>query len=245
MLVVYVSKIDLKNNFYLLLFKMKNILKKLLAIQCELKCKKDKQASSYKYRSAEDILENLKPILEQTETTLIMKDEVVEINGSSYFKTTVTLYDLTSEESIENYSYTKEWSNVWVRKDWTQYEKMSEWQLSGATISYCRKYALCWMFAIDDGEDLDSQDKKEDKSESKTTIQRLEEARDNSMQMLYNWFKERVENIDMENEKAVLRILDEWRNLVKYGTEEMKREVTEICIGIKKVLDERKKENGN
>ena len=87
---------------------MKNILKKLLAIQCELKCKKDKQASSYKYRSAEDILENLKPILEQTETTLIMKDEVVEINGSSYFKTTVTLYDLTSEESIENYSYTRE-----------------------------------------------------------------------------------------------------------------------------------------
>jgi hypothetical protein len=66
------------------------------------------------------------------------------------------------------------------------------------------------MFAIDDGDDLDKiESKKEDKSESKTTIQRLEEARDNSIQMLYNGFKERVENIDMENEKAVLRILDE------------------------------------
>ena len=222
---------------------MKNILKKLLAIQCELKCKKDKQASSYKYRSAEDILENLKPILEQTETTLIMKDEVVEINGSSYFKTTVTLYDLISEESIENYSYTKEWSNVWVRKDWTQYEKMSEWQLSGATISYCRKYSLCGMFAIDDGEDLDSQDKKEEKPES-STMKNLIEARDRSIEMLYNGFKASVENIDLNNEVLVERILQQWRWLVKYGNEEIKAEVTEICLWIKNALDS-KKQNGN
>lgn len=218
---------------------MKNILKKLLMIQWELKCRKDKQASSYKYRSAEDILENLKPILEQTETTLIMKDEVVEINGSSYFKTTVTLYDLVSEESIENYSYTKEWSNIGTKKDGTQYEKMSEWQLSGATISYCRKYALCWMFAIDDGEDLDSQDKKEEKPES-STMKNLIEARDQSIQMLYNGFKESVENIDLNNEKLVERILQQWRWLVKYGTEEMKKEVTEICLWIKNALDAKK-----
>lgn len=220
---------------------MKNILKKLLILQTELKCRKDKKAEKYKYRSAEDILENLKPLLSSTDTTIIMSDDI----EWEYFKTTVTLYDIESGESIENHSYTKIWSNKGISKEWREYEKMSEWQMSWSTISYCRKYALCWMFMIDDGEDLDSQDKKEDKSESKTTIQKLEEARDNSIQMLYNWFKERVENIDMENEKAVLRILDEWRNLVKYGTEEMKKEVTEICIGIKKVLDERKKENGN
>ena len=220
---------------------MKNILKKLLILQTELKCRKDKKAEKYKYRSAEDILENLKPLLSSTDTTIIMSDDI----EWEYFKTTVTLYDIESGESIENHSYTKIWSNKGISKEWREYEKMSEWQMSWSTISYCRKYALCWIFAIDDGEDLDSQDKKEDKSESKTTIQRLEEARDSSIQMLYNGFKERVENIDMENEKAVLRILDEWRNLVKYGTEEMKKEVTEICIWIKKVLDERKKENGN
>lgn len=221
---------------------MKNILKKLLILQTELKCRKDKSAQNYKYRSAEDILENLKPLLSSTDTTIIMSDDI----EWEYFKTTVTLYDIESGESIENHSYTKIWSNKGISKEWREYEKMSEWQMSWSTISYCRKYALCWMFAIDDGDDLDKiESKKEDKSESKTTIQRLEEARDNSIQMLYNGFKERVENIDMENEKAVLRILDEWRNLVKYGTEEMKREVTEICIGIKKVLDERKKENGN
>lgn len=219
---------------------MKNILKKLLVIQWELKCRKDKQANSYKYRSAEDILENLKPILEQTETTLIMKDEVVEINGSSYFKTTVTLYDLVSEESIENYSYTKEWSNIGTKKDGTQYEKMSEGQLSGATISYCRKYALCGMFAIDDWEDLDSQNK-EEKIES-STMKNLIEARDSSIQMLYNGFKESVENIDLNNEKLVERVLQQWRWLVKYGTEEMKKEVTEICLWIKNALDS-KKEN--
>jgi hypothetical protein len=43
---------------------MKNVLKKLLAVQMELKCKKDKKAKNYSYRSAEDILESLKPILE-------------------------------------------------------------------------------------------------------------------------------------------------------------------------------------
>ena len=214
---------------------MRNVLKKLLSVQSELKCRKDKKATNYKYRSAEDILENLKPILASVDCTILISDDVEIVWEETYYKSTITFYDIESEESVSNHSYVKEWEAKF----------MSVGQYSWATISYCRKYALCGLFSIDDWEDLDSVEWKEDKSESKTTIQRLEEARDNSIQMLYNGFKERVENIDMGNEKAVLRILDEWRNLVKYGTEEIKREVTEICIGIKKVLDERKKENGN
>jgi hypothetical protein len=55
---------------------MKNILKKLLILQTELKCRKDKSAQNYKYRSAEDILENLKPLLSSTDTTIIMSDDI-------------------------------------------------------------------------------------------------------------------------------------------------------------------------
>jgi hypothetical protein len=60
--------------------------------------------------------------------------------------------------------------------------------------------------------------------------------------MLYNGFKESVENIDLNNEKLVERVLQQWRWLVKYGTEEMKKEVTEICLWIKNALDSKKED---
>lgn len=137
---------------------MKNILKKLIMIQQELKCRKDKQAQNYKYRSAEDILENLKPILSTVDCTLLISDDVEVIGTETYYKSTITLYDFQSEESVSNHSYVKEWEAKF----------MSVWQYSWATISYCRKYALCWMFMIDDWEDLDSvEDKKTEKKEKK------------------------------------------------------------------------------
>jgi hypothetical protein len=87
---------------------MKNILKKLLKLQTELKCRKDKKAQNYKYRSAEDILENLKPLMSEVKVTLIMSDDVEVINNETYYKTEITLYDLESDEMIKNYSYVKE-----------------------------------------------------------------------------------------------------------------------------------------
>lgn len=152
---------------------MKNILKKLAKIQNELKCRKDKKAQNYKYRSAEDVFENLKPILEETNCTVICSDDVEVINDETYYKSTVTLYDVDTEETIENHSYVKEWEAKF----------MSVGQYSWATISYCRKYALCWLFAIDDWEDLDKvewekkEEKKPDFSEEdleKITISTLE-----------------------------------------------------------------------
>jgi hypothetical protein len=87
---------------------MKNILKKLIMIQQELKCRKDKQAQNYKYRSAEDILENLKPILSAVDCTLLISDDVEVIGTETYYKSTITLYDFQSEESVSNHSYVKE-----------------------------------------------------------------------------------------------------------------------------------------
>ena len=159
---------------------MKNILKKLLILQTELKCRKDKKAEKYKYRSAEDILENLKPLMVETNTTLLMSDDI----EGEYFKTTITLYDIESEESIENHSYTKIWSNKWISKEWREYEKMSEGQMSWSTISYCRKYALCWMFAIDDGEDLDKVNDEKKEQEVKLTKEQIQQILQVDLDML-------------------------------------------------------------
>lgn len=214
---------------------MKNILKKLNAIQCELKCNKDKQAQSYKYRSAEDILENLKPILAAIDCTLLISDDVEMIWMDTYYKSTITLYDFETEESISNHSYVKEWSNIWTRKDWTTYEKMSEWQYSWATISYCRKYALCGMFAIDDWEDLDSvEDKKEEK---KVEIKKV--SPEKSKEHLAN-FKKACEILDTGDKQAVEDLLWKWRLLLPILQEEDKKELTEICVGIKEILDAKK-----
>lgn len=222
---------------------MKNVLKKLIAIQSELKCRKDKKATNYKYRSAEDILENLKPILANANCTIVISDDVEVIGDESYYKSTITLYDCDSEEMIENHSYVKE----------GEAKFMSVGQYSGATISYCRKYALCGLFSIDDGEDLDSVEdkktekkveKKEEKSDPKqqTTMERLQEAWKEGINLAYSNFMELVEKIDRQNVKDyddIEWVLERGRKLIKNNLtpEGMKKEVTEICLGLKSLIE--------
>ena len=201
---------------------MKNILKKLLILQTELKCRKDKKAEKYKYRSAEDILENLKPLMVETNTTLLMSDDI----EGEYFKTTITLYDIESEESIENHSYTKIWSNKWISKEWREYEKMSEGQMSWSTISYCRKYALCGMFAIDDGEDLDKVEDEKKEQEVKLTKEQIQ----NWEKVVKAFIWKYAFNADYDKEKA----LEEWRELLKVPMEEKdKMALIVLCKKIK------------
>ena len=204
---------------------MKNVLKKLLSVQSELKCRKDKKATNYKYRSAEDILENLKPILASVDCTILISDDVEIVWEETYYKSTVTFYDIESEESVSNHSYVKEWEAKF----------MSVGQYSWATISYCRKYALCWLFSIDDWEDLDSvEDKKEEKR-----IELKKVNPEKSKEHLAN-FKKACESIDMNDTEAVEDLLGKWRLLLPILQEEDKKELTEICVGIKELLDSKK-----
>lgn len=223
---------------------MKNILKKLNAIQCELKCNKDKQAQSYKYRSAEDILENLKPILAAIDCTLLISDDVEMIWMDTYYKSTITLYDFETEESISNHSYVKEWSNIWTRKDWTTYEKMSEWQYSWATISYCRKYALCGMFAIDDWEDLDSVEDKKTEKKAETPKERLQEMNREEAPKTLKRFFEHIDKVSPDNKNELKRLLEQGRFLYKseYYSDEEKQKIQEVSLWIKDLL-ESKNEN--
>lgn len=125
------------------------IITKLATIQKELKAPKNQfnKFGNYKYRSCEDILESLKSLLEKTKTSLKISDELVLLGDRFYVKATATLYDLESEEKIENTAY--------AREEETK-KGMDGSQITGTASSYARKYALNGLFLIDDTKDADT-----------------------------------------------------------------------------------------
>lgn len=123
---------------------------KLLQIQQELKAPKDlyNNFGKYSYRSAESILQALKPLLKQTETTLTISDDLVFMGDRYYVKATVTLKDSITDKVIaETTAYAREEADK---------KGMDGSQITGASSSYARKYALNGMFCIDDVKDSDA-----------------------------------------------------------------------------------------
>lgn len=127
-----------------------NIYEKLLNVQTELKAPKGQYNSfgKYKYRSCEDILESLKPVLEKNKLTMFISDEIVCTNNRIYVKATVHL--INSEKLGETIQV-----SAFAREEETK-KGMDGSQITGASSSYARKYALNGMFAIDDTKDSDS-----------------------------------------------------------------------------------------
>lgn len=131
---------------------------KLLNIQAELKAPKNQynQFGRYKYRSCEDILEALKPLLLKERATITIKDDIVELNGKNYIKATAILTDVDEEKSIDVSAFAREED---TKKD------MDSCQITGCASSYARKYALNGLFAIDDTKDSDFPSHSEDYKE--------------------------------------------------------------------------------
>ena len=125
------------------------LLEKLNYIQTKLKAPKGQFNSfaNFKYRSCEDILEAVKPLLEETKSALIINDEIINVGSRFYIKATVNLIDQTCGIS----------SSAFAREADTK-KGMDEAQITGATSSYARKYALNGLFCIDDTKDADSHD---------------------------------------------------------------------------------------
>ncbi|EKE5139810.1 ERF family protein [Escherichia coli] len=119
--------------------------KKLWTIQQTLNAPKGQynKFGGYSYRSAEDILEAVKPLLQNV--TLMVSDEIVLIGDRYYVKATATLSD--GEDSIS--------ATAFAREEKEQ-KGMTAGQLTGATSSYARKYALNGLFCIDDAKDPDT-----------------------------------------------------------------------------------------
>ena len=126
------------------------VYKKLIKVQTELKAPKNQRNTfgNYNYRSAEDILEALKPVLAAHEATVFISDKVVvKENNCAYIKATATFVDIETGESISTTAFAREAENK---------KGMDPSQITGSASSYARKYALNGLFLIDDAVDPDS-----------------------------------------------------------------------------------------
>ena len=125
------------------------IQEKLMNIQYELKCNKSQYNSfgRYAYRSSEDILEAVKPLLYKYKATLVINDDIVLIGDRFYVKATSKITDIETGECVE--------STAFAREDESQ-KGMSSAQVTGSVSSYARKYSMNALFAIDDNKDSDA-----------------------------------------------------------------------------------------
>lgn len=130
--------------------------RRIITVQRKLKAPKNQWNSygGYHYRSCEDILEGLKPLLEEFDLLMTLDDEIMFIEGRFYVKSTVTVTDPITGASKSAHSFAREPDN---RKGSDQS------QVTGSCSSYARKYALNAMWLTDDTKDPDVPAKQEAK----------------------------------------------------------------------------------
>ena len=115
-------------------------MKELIQIQTELKAPKNHKTQYYNYRSAEDILEAVKPILKTHGCVLTLSDNIVQVGNRIYVQATATLVN-SAGEVVETTAFAREEESS---------KNMSVAQLTGSSSSYARKYALNGLFCIDE-----------------------------------------------------------------------------------------------
>ena len=140
-------------------------IEKIVSIQSELKAPKGQYNSfgKYNYRSCEDILEGVKPLLAKHGLVLTIQDSIDLIGDRFYVKATATITD--GKEQLSTSAHARESLDK---------KGMDASQVTGATSSYARKYALNGLLAIDDTKDADTMDN------SKKPVQQTQET-------VYNW----------------------------------------------------------
>ena len=202
-----------------------SLYQKLSRIQAELKAPKNlfNKFGNYSYRNAEGIQEALKPYETKFGVMVTLSDSIEEINGRVYVKATATIYDTDSAESIAVTAYAREAETK---------KGMDDAQVTGATSSYARKYALNGLFLLDDTKDVDSEEyqaqgkgeankatsKPKAKAEPKTEPKTIEPLNEKEMQFLkqrytgdnlaklLEFYKiENIEDIDPEVARNLIR----------------------------------------
>ena len=126
-----------------------NIYQKLANIQAKLKVEKNKhnEFGGFDYRSCEDILQAIKPFLQEQKCAIKLDDDLIAINDKVYIKATARLIDIEDKEEVA--------ASAFAQEPPKPKAKMDESQTTGSTSSYARKYALNGLFALDDGNDSD------------------------------------------------------------------------------------------
>ena len=187
---------------------------KVGAIQSELKAPKGQRNDfgKYNYRSCEDIFEAVKPLLAKYGLILICTDELVEIGGRNYVKATARLINTSGlGGEISNCAY--------AREEETK-KGMDGSQITGASSSYARKYALNGLFLIDDTRDSDvtnthgkevpeKEEKKETKSGGKVSERQMELIKklvpDENWKAMLDWAGvEKLEDMSMQKASELI-----------------------------------------
>lgn len=147
---------------------MMGVYSKLVAIQQHLKAPKSQrnEFGKYNYRSCEDIVEAVKPLLKETNAALTISDEIRLIGDRYYIFATATLVDAETGETVSVSAQAREADSK---------KGMDPSQVTGATSSYARKYALNGLLAIDDTKDADAQPPAERSDVQKTDLPKCEE----------------------------------------------------------------------
>lgn len=199
-----------------------NIYEKLLKAQVELKAPKGQYNSfgKYKYRSCEDILEALKPVLDKLKLALFISDEIVEVGGSykvskkdetvesegrKYVKATITLVNIEKPDEIIK-------TSALAREEETKKGQDGS-QITGTSSSYARKYALNGLFLIDDTKDNDNSSAKIERAN------RAEAERQEEKQKVQEFLNSRAGMIETLNENLSSDKLK--RMLTAYKVEEI------------------------
>ena len=129
-----------------------NIYEKLLNVQIKLKAPKSQfnKFGNYNYRNCEDILESAKPLCKEVNALVWLTDNIVMVGERYYVEATATFVDIESGEKLLAVAYAREEESK---------KGMDGSQVTGASSSYARKYALNGLFDIDDTKDSDATNK--------------------------------------------------------------------------------------
>lgn len=183
------------------------IIEVLQNIQTNLKAPKNQfnKFGGYNYRNCEDILNALKPLLAEHKAAVVITDEIVEHTDRIYVKATATLH--WNGETIS--------ATASAREPLTK-KGMDEAQITGATSSYARKYALNGLFAIDDTKDADNFDNTQgDTPIDKQNIMVIEslakETETDINKLLANYKVEEISKLTMSQAYNAIGILNKKR----------------------------------
>ena len=179
-----------------------NVYEKLMNVQQELKAPKNQYNSfgEYKYRSCEDILEAVKPLLKENKLALVLTDTVIPASENRFYvKATAKLIDIETGDTVENTAFARESDEK---------KKLDSSQLSGVSSSYARKYALNGLFLIDDTKDADTDEFQKQTTEkkliTKTQIKKLGELVEDIPAMLNYYKVDKIENMTYEDAQKTI-----------------------------------------
>ncbi|WP_459540761.1 ERF family protein [Negativicoccus succinicivorans] len=188
---------------------MKKIAEKLAQVQAKLAVPKERENTfgGFSYRSAEDILRAVKPLLAEHNLLLTLNDSIIMLGNRFYVVSTARLTDTETGEGMIVQAQAREPESR---------TKMDDAQVTGSSSSYARKYALCGLFAIDDSStDPDARDNTNGITQStREKLAAVAKAKNITPQnmtaiMLSEFKVERSANLTEEQGRALLKILNE------------------------------------